>query len=157
MDYTLESLLAEERALGLPSFSNDDAWRLGLELAGLARERKLPVAVSIVRGGQRLFHFAAEGTSHDNDLWLERKLATVLHFGHSSLYMGKRLEGLGMSLQEKFALDPAGYSVSGGAFPILVSGTGLVGGVAVSGLKAEDDHALVLEALAAFKKGGQGA
>lgn len=152
MDPTLESLLTEEKDLSLSSFSNDDAWELGARLADLARARKLPIAISIVRGGQRLFHFAAEGTSPDNDAWLERKLATVLHFGHSSLFMGKKLEALGLGLQEKYSLDPARYSVSGGAFPIAIAGTGLVGGVAVSGLKAEEDHALVVEALAGLKK-----
>lgn len=147
MEYTLESLLAQEASLVLDHFSNDDAWTLGSTLVDLARSRKLPVAVSIIRGGQRLFHYAAPGTAHDNDLWLERKLATVLHFGHSSLYMELKLQEQGSSLQEKYGLGPAAYVVAGGAFPLVIAGTGLVGGAAVSGLKGEEDHALVVEAL----------
>lgn len=147
MDYTLESLLAQEASLVLDHFSNDDAWALGSALVDLARSRKLPVAISIVRGGQRLFHYAAPGTSHDNDLWLERKLATVLHFGHSSLYLEQKLKEEALSLLDKFGLGPTAYVAAGGAFPLVIAGTGLVGGAAVSGLKGEDDHALVVEAL----------
>lgn len=150
MDYSLESLLEEERSLLLATFSNDDAWSLGVGLASLARERKLAIAVSIIRGNQRLFHYAAPGMSHDNDLWLERKLATALHFGHSSLYMELKLQDLGMTMEEKYALDPASFATSGGAIPIMLAGTGVVAGLAVSGLKGSEDHALAVEALRKF-------
>lgn len=152
MDSSLESLLAEEARLRLSGFSNDAAWRLGTFLARRARAEGLAIAVGIVRGGQRLFWFAAEGSSADNDGWLERKLRTVLRFGHSSLYLGRKLAALGMDLREKYALDPAEYSVSGGAFPLHVRGTGTVGAVAVSGLTQEEDHALVVEALGSMVK-----
>lgn len=152
MDYTLESLLVQEASLALDHFSNDDAWALGSALVALARSRRLPIAVSIVRGGQRLFHYAAPGTTHDNDLWLERKLATVLHFGHSSLYVERKLLEQGSSLQGKYGLDPAAYVAAGGAFPLVIAGTGLVGGAAVSGLKGEEDHDLVVEALREFAR-----
>jgi uncharacterized protein (UPF0303 family) len=152
MEYSLESLLAEEASLRLPSFSNETAWRLGNLLVRRSRSEGLAVSVAIVRGGQRLFWFAAEGTSPDNDAWLERKMRTVLRFGHSSLYMGRKLDALGLSIQGKYDLDPADYSVSGGAFPLVVRGTGLVGAVAVSGLAQEDDHAMVVEALAALRR-----
>jgi uncharacterized protein (UPF0303 family) len=152
MDYTLESLLAQEASLELDHFSNDDAWALGSALMALARSRRLPIAVSIVRGGQRLFHYAAPGTTHDNDLWLERKLATVLHFGHSSLYLERKLKEQGSSLLEKYGLGPASYVAAGGAFPLVIRGTGLVGGAAVSGLKSEEDHDLVVEALREFAR-----
>lgn len=152
MDNSLESLLAEEAGLRLPSFSNEAAWRLGNILVRRARAEDLAIAVGIIRGGQRLFWFAAEGTSPDNDRWLERKLRTALHFGHSSLYIGRRLASLGQSLEEKYALDPAEFSVHGGAFPIVLRGTGLVGAVAVSGLAQEEDHAMVAEALKALAR-----
>jgi len=154
METSLESLLAEEVALRLSSFSNDAAWRLGNRLAKKARAEGLPISVAVVRGGQRLFWFAAEGTSPDNDSWLDRKIRTVLRFGHSSLYMGRKLAANGTSLEARHGLPVAEYCSHGGALPIWVRGTGLVGAVAVSGLSQEEDHALAVEALTSLQKGG---
>jgi uncharacterized protein (UPF0303 family) len=152
MEYTPESLLAEEVSLRLPSFSNDAAFRLGLSLARRARSEGLSIAVAVVRGGQRLFWFSAEGTSADNDSWLERKVRTVLRFGHSSLYMTRKLASANMTMEERYGISPADYAFSGGGFPIALRGTGPIGCVAVSGLAHEEDHRLVVEALAALKK-----
>ena len=41
------------------------------------------------------------------------------------------------------------YAAHGGAFPILLRGTGCIGTVAVSGLPQLEDHRLVVEALEA--------
>jgi len=152
MEYTLESLLAEEASLRLGSFSNDAAWRLGSFVAKRARVEDLSLAVAIVRGGQRLFWHATEGTRPDNDMWLDRKIRTVLRFGHSSYYMGRKLEADGTTLEERYGASSAEYAVHGGAFPLYVRGTGLVGALAVSGLAQEEDHALAVEALAYLKK-----
>ena len=64
---------AEERDLVFTRFTNDDALELGLLLAEKEQARKLPIAIDIERGGQRLFHFAAAGTVPDNAAWIERK------------------------------------------------------------------------------------
>ena len=44
-------------------------------------------------------------------------------------------------------LDPSLFAAHGGAFPILVRGTGCVGTVAVSGLPQLEDHQLVVDTL----------
>jgi uncharacterized protein (UPF0303 family) len=152
MDYNLETLLAEEASLRLPSFSNNAAFRLGSWLAKRSRAEGLAISVGIVRGGQRLFWFAAEGTSIDNDGWLERKIRTVLRFGHSSLYIGRKLAAQGLDLRSKYFIDPEEYSAHGGGYPIALRGTGVVGVVAVSGLAQEEDHALVVEALSSLAR-----
>ena len=152
MDYTLESLLAEEAGLRLGSFSNAAAWRLGNFVVRRARAEDLSLAVAIVRGGQRLFWHATEGTSADNDFWLERKIRTVLRFGHSSYYMGRKLASSGSTLEERYGASSLEYATHGGAIPIFVRGTGLVGVIAVSGLTQEEDHALAVAALASLKK-----
>ena len=152
MEYTPESLLAEEVSLRLSSFSNDTAYRLGLSLARRARSEGLSIAVGVVRGSQRLFWFAAEGTTADNDAWLERKIRTVLRFGHSSLYMGRKLASVNMTMEARYGISAADFTFSGGGYPIALKGTGLIGCVAVSGLAHEEDHRLVVEALAALKR-----
>ncbi|HEY6889394.1 MAG TPA: heme-binding protein, partial [Solirubrobacter sp.] len=68
-----QRVAAEEHELVFARFTNDDALELGLLLAGKARARQLAIAIDVERSGQRLFHFAASGTSPDNAAWIERK------------------------------------------------------------------------------------
>ncbi|AQA12125.1 heme-degrading domain-containing protein [Streptomyces malaysiensis subsp. malaysiensis] len=137
----------QERRLRLPRFGNDDAWRLGCLIADLAQERGAAVTIGIHRAGQRLFHRALPGTSPDNDAWLERKCRVVERYGASSYLVGTRFHAKGTSFEESSRLDPDRYAAHGGAFPVHVTGTGVIGAVAVSGLPQAEDHALVVEAL----------
>lgn len=144
------TLAEQERALVLPGFTHDDAWRLGCLLVDLARSRNAPVAIGIRRGGQRLFHYALEGTAPDNDEWLERKSRVVLRYGASSLAVGERFRAKGTTFEAASHLDPALYAAHGGAFPLRVAGAGVIGVAAVSGLPQTEDHALLVEALTHF-------
>ena len=146
----IAELEAQEAELRFPSFSNEDAIRLGLAIAETARSRGRAVTIDIRRAGQQLFHQALEGTSADNDQWALRKGRIAERFGHSSYLVGRRLELSGESLAERYFVDPLEYSAHGGAFPVFVEGTGLVGAVVVSGLPQEEDHALVVECLREF-------
>jgi uncharacterized protein (UPF0303 family) len=137
----------QERRLVLPRFDNDDAWRLGTVLVELARARSVAVTVDIRRNGQQLLHYALAGTSADNDAWLQRKTRVVDRFGHASYLIGLRFAAQGTTFEERSRLDPDTYAAHGGAFPITLAGTGVVGTVAVSGLPQGDDHDLVVAAL----------
>jgi uncharacterized protein (UPF0303 family) len=150
----LESLVAEieaqEAELRFPSFSNTEAIALGASLAEKARSRGLAITVDIRRAGQQLFHCALEGTSPDNDEWALRKGRVALRFGHASFLIGIRLKLAGMALEDKYCVSSLEYSAHGGAFPVVVEGTGPVGVVVVSGLPQEEDHALVVECMREF-------
>jgi uncharacterized protein (UPF0303 family) len=141
---------AEERELTFDRFGNDDALDLGLLLAGKARERKLPIAVEVERGGQRLFHFAATGATPDNAAWIERKQRLVRRMHRSSYAVGLKLAASGKSLADSLGAAAADYAAHGGCFPVVVPGVGLVGTVTVSGLPQKDDHDLVVEAIREF-------
>ena len=143
----LDELIAQEQRLVFESFSTEDAWQLGVALRETARARTLPVAISVRRNGQRLFHTALPGASADNDGWLERKCAVVDRYGCSSLRVGEQFRVAGKSFETDSLLDPRVYAAHGGAFPILLRGTGCIGTVAVSGLPQLDDHRLVVEVL----------
>ncbi|MFH8573458.1 heme-degrading domain-containing protein [Streptomyces sp. NPDC017993] len=149
----LAELAAQEERLVFDAFGNDDAWRLGSLLVELARERGAAVTVEIRRGAQQLFHFALEGTSADNDAWLARKCAVVERYAESSFRVGARFRAKGRTFEESSRLDQDRYAAHGGAFPIRLRGTGVVGAVAVSGLPQAEDHALVVEALERFLAG----
>ena len=145
----LEELEAQEQRLVFDRFDEDTAWRLGVTLRDAALAAGLPVAISIRRNGQRLFHAALPGASADNDGWLARKSAVVDRYGQSSLRVGEQFRVKGKSFDTDARLDPSAYAAHGGAFPILLRGTGCIGTVAVSGLPQLEDHRLVVEALEA--------
>ncbi|MBS1183310.1 MAG: hypothetical protein H6Q99_3190 [Proteobacteria bacterium] len=143
----LDDLLAQEDRLQFAAFDNDTAIALGLHLVELGRARHLPITVDVRRAGQQIFHAALAGTSADNDEWVIRKNAVVMRFGHSSFYMGRRAALKDVPFHEAMLVDPRDYAAHGGAFPIRVIGTGLVGTVTVSGLPQHEDHALAVEAI----------
>jgi uncharacterized protein (UPF0303 family) len=146
----LDELEAQEDRLVLESFDETDAWELGSALRETAAARGLPVAISVRRNGQRLFHAALPGASADNDGWLDRKCAVVDRHGRSSLRVGEQFRVVGKTFEADARLDPSRYAAHGGAFPLIVRGTGCIGTVAVSGLPQRDDHQLVVETLSAF-------
>ncbi|WP_037605292.1 heme-degrading domain-containing protein [Streptacidiphilus rugosus] len=150
---TTAELVEQESRLQFARFSNEDAWRLGCLLVDMARERELPVTIDIRRGDQQLFHCAMPGTCADNDAWIERKIRVVRRYGASSYLVGQRFREQGSSFEEKSRLDPDRYAAHGGAFPVVVVDAGLVGTVAVSGLRQLADHKLVVEALEKFLEG----
>ena len=147
---SLDELLAQEHELQLERFDDDTAWELGLRLVAAARDGGHGVTVDIRRGEQQLFHAALDGTSADNDAWIERKNAVVRRFGHSSFYVGRECAAAGQSLEDRFFVDPRRYSAHGGAFPVRIRDVGVVGTVTVSGLPQAEDHRLVVSVLREF-------
>ena len=146
----LQRVEVEERELVFGGFSNDDALALGLAIVDKARERRLSIAVDVERSGQRLFHYAAEGTSPDNAGWIERKKALVRRVFRSSYAVGLKLRAQGKTIEESMGLRAAEFAAHGGCFPIVVKGVGFVGTVTVSGLPQKDDHDLVVESIREF-------
>ena len=143
----LDELEEQESRLVFDRFDEDTAWELGVRLRDTALAAGLPVAISIRRNGQRLFHAALPGASADNDGWLARKSAVVDRYGRSSLRVGEQFRVGGKSFDTDSRLDPTVYAAHGGAFPILLRGTGCIGSVAVSGLPQLEDHRLVVGVL----------
>jgi uncharacterized protein (UPF0303 family) len=146
----ISELEDQERRLCFSRFDNDDAWALGSRLVQIAHERELPITIDIRRSGQQLFHVALPGTAPDNDSWVERKVRVVERFHASSYLVGRRLAINDVTLDEAFGVRPIEHATHGGAFPIRVTGVGVVGSVTVSGLAQADDHALVVEAITSF-------
>lgn len=149
MEDLLKTLLEQEMVLQFPAFDESTAWRLGSAIVAEATARSLPIAIDIRRGERQLFHASLPGASADNDQWIARKVRTVNRFGHSSFYIGRFLASLGKTISEKYYVSEMEFAAHGGAFPIIVKGTGMVGTVAVSGLPQEEDHRLVTECIAA--------
>jgi len=146
----LDELEAQESRLVFDRFDDDTAWALGSALREQASAGGLPIAISVRRNGRLLFFAALPGSSADNEAWLARKCAVVDRYGHSSLRVGEQFRVDGKSFDDASRLDPERFAAHGGAFPVLLRGTGCVGTVAVSGLPQLDDHRMVVDALTAL-------
>ena len=146
----LAELLAEEDRLVFKAFDHATAWELGSRLRAEALAAQLPIAISIRRNGQYLFHAALPGSSADNDGWLLRKAAVVERFGHSSYYVGCKFRADGRDFDTDSRLDVATFAAHGGAFPLILESSGCIGTVAVSGLPQVEDHRFVVAQLERF-------
>ncbi|MET8364593.1 heme-degrading domain-containing protein [Micromonospora sp. NPDC005194] len=144
---TLDELQREENELELTGLTETDAYELGVRAVTAAAQRGLPISVGVWRTGRQLFHCGLPGSTADNDAWLRRKGRVVMRFEHSSLYMARLCQDKQTTLTEKFGLPAARYAAAGGAVPLRVRGTGVVGWMGVSGLPQLDDHRFVVDIL----------
>jgi endoglucanase len=144
---TLDLLRRQEQLLQFERFSNDDALQIGLKLLERARAAKGVVSVEIARNGQVLFAHGMEGAPADHAHWIRRKSNLANRTGHSSFYIHTEVVQNGGDYDAIPTLDPREYAAHGGAFPVVVKGTGQVGTITVSGLPGAEDHALVVAVL----------
>ncbi len=144
LDPDLTTLLADEERLVFEHFDVHTAWELGSAMRASATLGELPVAISIRRSGQRLFHVALPGSSADNDAWLDRKSAVVDRYRHSSYYVGCLFRSNGGDFDTGARLDPNLFAAHGGAFPLIIRSAGCIGTIAVSGLPQVEDHRFVV-------------
>lgn len=149
MDYDqlLEELVEQEKRLQFKCFNSEDALNLGLMIIQMAKDTGKIIAIDITLNGHRLFYYAFNGTSPDNEEWIRRKCKVVNRFHTSSYRMGIQLKKSKTTLNERFAIDEADYAPHGGCFPIIISEVGFVGTITVSGLPQEEDHKLVITAI----------
>ena len=140
---------AEEAELVFPSFNREDAWKLGCALLQHSKEKPKPVGIQITVNEMVIFRYIPEGVALNNSLWMERKHNMVMIREMSSRQAQVMMDLRGQTLED-WVMDPYEYACIGGGFPIRVAGTGLIGSVCVSGLPAEEDHALIVETLREF-------
>ncbi|MFS2111084.1 heme-degrading domain-containing protein [Sphingomonas sp. Sphisp140] len=146
-----EEIDREEQALALAHFDAEDAWWLGCHLRARGATANAPIAIEIRRADTRLFSALLPGATRDNLGWIDRKIALVMRFERASYAIRLKFDAAPPGAFERFGLDLRTHVAAGGAVPIRIAGTGVVGAVAVSGLVQEEDHRYVVEALAALK------
>lgn len=148
LEEDLARIAKQEQILQFMHFNEDDAWTLGSRLREMAVSRSHPLVIDIRRFGQPLFYCALAGSAPDNAEWARRKANVVARFYRSSYGLGLELQHKNTTLENKFGLTLNDFAAHGGAFPISVSGVGVIGSATVSGLPQRVDHALVVEAIA---------
>jgi uncharacterized protein (UPF0303 family) len=140
----------QEAKLQFKSFSEEDAWNLGLQMREAALARGLPVVIDIRIGSKPLFYVALAGTTADNPDWVRRKTNTVMRFECSSYLVGLKYKAKEQAFDASRGIEPLNYASAGGGFPIRIRDTGVIGCVTVSGLPQRDDHSFVVENIATF-------
>lgn len=151
----LEVIDEQESRLVFSEFTNETALKIGLIIIENAKKENKKITIDIAKSGHQLFHYSFDGTSPDNDQWVERKNRVVNRFFKSSLYIQALLKHEGKSIEEKYHISSFDYCPYGGAFPIIIKNVGVVGIITVSGLTEEEDHGMVVSAIEEYLYGKQ--
>ncbi len=147
----LDKIVREQEALlRFDHFTSRDAWDLGKLMAEEAMAESIDIAICIRKlNGYILFQYGPDGTSLNNQAWMQRKFNTVTHTERSSLgmYISSKITGKDVS---DHGLDSNAYVFCGGGFPVYVQGVGTVAVVTVSNLPHVEDHRFLTNCLAKY-------
>lgn len=147
---TVEEIEKQQEKYQFDKFDNDIAYEIGNIIFNKAKERNLPVAISITKTNQKIFFVSLPGATIINEIWLKRKENSVYHFHTSSMILELQLENVQYTLGQIHGIKDSDFAAAGGCFPIIIKDTGVVGTIGVSGLSSEDDHNLVIEGIKEF-------
>ncbi|MEY4882378.1 MAG: hypothetical protein RIS34_232 [Pseudomonadota bacterium] len=150
LEQDIERLAKQEQVLRFDRFDHATAWELGTRIRALCEARGLALTTEIRLARETVFFCAMPGTTPGHSDWARRKRNTVELVQRSSYAVGRSLELEGSSMEQKMGLPTRDYATHGGSFPIRVNGVGCLGTVTVSGAPQREDHAIVVEVLAAL-------
>lgn len=140
----------QEEILQFSSFTNADAWELGLMVVAEARRLGASIAVRIqLNNGYTVFQYGMDGTNLCNEQRMVRKENTVRFMEESSMRFCMELRQNQESMEERF-LDPREYAACGGGFPIRVEEVGVIGSIVVSGMDHVSDHDLLVKCISKY-------
>ncbi|CAO3682378.1 unnamed protein product [Umbelopsis vinacea] len=129
-------------------FTSDQALRLGLTILDIANAQSHgSLVIDITVNGYQLFRFAMQGTGPDYDEWIRRKRNVVDRFRHSSALVQSQIDYLGSNAAERYPINDPQYAFYPGAFPLIISGVGVVGTVTIAGSNLRADHDIIITAL----------
>jgi uncharacterized protein (UPF0303 family) len=150
LDSDLQRLALQEQLLQLDRFDEATAWELGEHIKRLCEARQVAVTIEVRRAKETLFFYAMAGVVPNNAEWVRRKRNVVELLHRSSYAVGLSNQRDNTSLPQRVGVGLNDYAEHGGSFPIRVRGVGCIGVVTVSGVPQREDHAIVVEALAAL-------
>ena len=147
--FSSKGLLEEEDILKLPSLTNNDALEIGEIATTLGKQRKLPMAIEVRIGEWVVFHASLDGSKPENDWWIGKKSRVVMMKQHSTMYERVLAEELGIDWYKENNVEEETHAIHGGAIPLITS-TGFVGILIISGLPQVEDHLFAVEVLTEF-------
>lgn len=147
--FPLEELIAQEETYVFDQFTQGDAKRLGEIMFSICDEFQMAFGFEICLNGMIVFKYMPEGSGRMNDVWMEKKLNTVLLTGWSTMRLWALQESIGIK-RNPTLVPESEYVVCGGGFPIRVKGAGVIGALICSGPGDQNDHEFLIEALKRF-------
>lgn len=144
----LDILTEQEHQLRYPEFTRKMALDLGMEILRLAQESyHKSAAIRIVEDGTTIFAYKMDGTSSENDWWMDKKLSVSRMTDMSSLR--SYVEAESGNLHPGWEERPDNFATCGGCFPIFLSdGQRPWAYVLVSGMEHYEDHQIIADAMA---------
>ena len=143
----IEKIKVQEAELVFPAFDEATAFEIGSALRARGLDENFPIIVDIQLWDRPLFYAALPGSTGSNADWARRKRNVVKMFQKSTYRMMLEQGGESALLGERYGLSASEYVLAGGGFPIRVSGAGVIGVIAVSGLPQRQDHGIIVDAL----------
>ena len=143
-------LAMQEEILQFNHFTNEDAWELGNLLVAEAKKRGLDTAVEIrLNTGYTVFKYAGNGTTLNNEEWMNKMFATVKRMEKSTMLLYSELKRSEEALAE-IGLDEREYSCLGGGFPIRVEEVGVIGAIMVSNQSHFINHDIIVKTVSRY-------
>ena len=143
----IEKIRKQETALAFAAFDEATAFEVGSALRARALSENFPIIIDIRLWDRALFYCALPASTASNADWARRKINVVRMFLKSTYRMMLEQGGESALFGERYGLSPSEYVLAGGGFPIRVTGVGVVGVVAVSGLPQRQDHGIIIDAI----------
>jgi len=136
----------------LKKFNNDIALQIGLKIIELSKKNHQIIGFSIGRLNHTVVSYMMDGMTKDKVDWLRRKVNSSKRFEMSTSDIHKKFHLEPKMFYEKYGLDKKDYVAVAGAVPIFTKESGLIAVIAVTGLKPDEDHQLIIDAIDAYKK-----
>jgi uncharacterized protein (UPF0303 family) len=146
----LEPVVKQEELLVFDKFDREDVLALGLRIIDLAKTRYgHGVAVRIVSEGATTFYHMMDGSSLENNWWINKKLNTCQKTGVSSMRAALEFE-FGVRKPEEWTSNEGNYVLCGDCMPVRLKNGEIAGYALVSALPHEKDHQLLADAMAEY-------
>ncbi len=134
----------QEEVLQFDSFLNEDAWNLGCLMVEEAKAQGIDLAICIRKiNGNVIFQYCTEGTSMNNQKWMQRKFHAVAYMERSS-FLSTIIADLTGETVTTHGLSETEYKFCGGGFPVRIKGSGMTMVITVSNLPHEQDHDFIV-------------
>jgi len=147
-DADLEIVIEQEAKLVFDGFDEDRAYEIGSSIREAGKAIGKGLVAGVFTWDRTLFWGGTQGSTSANWSWATRKVALVKMMFKSSYRVVLERGDKPRLLEPQWGVEPNQYAIAGGAFPIRVTGVGIIGAVAVSGLHERDDHEFARSAIA---------
>ncbi len=142
-------ILKQEDDYSFDNFNRDQALKLVNNIVAIAKKTDKKIGIKITINDEPIIQYYMDGLEYQGaKSWLDRKEKMVNLAHHSSYYAF--LDNIKSHQYDKCIEDET-YALCGGAFPLIVKGK-MIGVIAVTGLRPNEDHQMIIDGLKTIKE-----